>query len=400
MAIDLLQDNAGNPIQNTFRTAPTQTTTQQTPILTPNFQTSTIPDIGYNNPETQQYEQFRKVDPGQVMDAATKANNGYRLTSAPPATQQSAGNPEADFWNIYGKLPPSARTLEQYFPQFQALHPGWTLKKNASGYADAILGPNGEVIDTQINSGLDRSDAWQWSPANQGPGIPGINTSGYGAQFSDPSTKQFESYIKQYLDQVAAPVHDPAVDELLSYLHQRVTDLKQPAYTGAEQEILRTQALDPIENDRTAAQKRALDWMSSHGWGDTSGISADLMNQVNAGFDKSRASAQNDLAYKQIDEKRARDLDVQKLLGQQVSINDQLRQEEGQRRQTGLSLSSLLYELPQNAAQGAMAAIGQAGNPTDLFNSLVQLNSITQNNKTQNAAMWAQIGASFAPLLK
>ena len=49
-----------------------------------------------------------------------------------------------------------------------------------------------------------------------------------------------------------------SVERLVLYLRARAGELQKPAYTGAEGEIMRTQALEPIERDRTAANKRAL----------------------------------------------------------------------------------------------------------------------------------------------
>jgi hypothetical protein len=104
-----------------------------------------------------------------------------------------------------------------------------------------------------------------------------------------------------------------ALQEYVTQTEGRMTQLRAPAYTGAEQEILRTQALDPIENDRQAAKQRDLARIGNSGMLPSSGIALALQNATDQSYDRQRNTAQGELAYKQIQERRDRDAEIQRL---------------------------------------------------------------------------------------
>ncbi len=404
--------------------------------------------------------------PGGVNASGNTGITGG-ATKTTPAT--GSGNYEQDFWNIYGGLPPSAKNLEDNFSKYQALYPGAQLKKNASGYADAIILPNGQIIDTQRNSGYDRSDAWQWNVVGTGSSVTPYD----GNQFSDPSTAFYESLLKQRVDQLGQPINDPnqqalaklleqqtaylqqqqqqqaaandqlkarqaqaqvSTDKYVAYANQRAGELQSPAYTPSEQNILKTQATDPIEADRQAALKRALDNVGSRGFDPSSGIAQDLLRQVNGTADVARNTSQNALAVRQIDEQRSRQQEAQALLAaipqaqmaaangdlsflqslnqavnslgaqagqsatQQVALGQQARDQATAQQNELLARAGQLYQLPLNAAQLGMAALGQAPNPADLTQQTISLAQLASQQGANSANFWAQLGASFAPL--
>ena len=94
--------------------------------------------------------------------------------------------------------------------------------------------------------------------ANFNTGLSGA----YHGVFNDPLTKQYEQLLQAQLatyQQQQATMREQAqqaaqrrtateeaVRRLTDYTNQRVTKLQAPAYTGAEQEVLRTQLLDPL----------------------------------------------------------------------------------------------------------------------------------------------------------
>jgi hypothetical protein len=260
-------------------------------------------------------------------------------------------------------------------------------------------------------------------PMGGGPGDPGSLQSSYTAQFSDPSTRQFEQYLMQQMQALEAQrtaqgqanvglrgqMTDAqgATKRLTDFLGQRASQLQQPAYTGAEQEILRTQMLDPIERDRTAANQRALENVGSRGFDPTSGVAQEMFGQVNRGFDERRASAQGDLAYRQIAEKRSREQEAQALLGAIPGIQrgaggadlqylQMLDAAMNKPREQGINLSQQLYRLPAQAQADALQAMGMGGSPDALFNNAMQLynaqNQQGQYQDQQSAQYWAMLG--------
>ena len=352
------------------------------------------------------------------------------------------------------------------------------------------------------------------------------------------------------------PELQAALEALVSQTGSRIASLREAPYTGAEQEILRTQLFEPIEADRQAARQRDLGRVSDQGIAQSSGTALALQNQTDAGFDRSRASAQGDLARRQIEERRARDREIQtlsetlfgrqagvsavgearqreaqqlleqmtgarmdssalsdarrgeaqdlvegltetergvvdlqdarrgqaqglrgdlltsagartaaletrrgeaqglreglvtaardrsclqdsrrlaasdllgsipgirragvqsdtdleqtlqdaldkisgggiSLAGQRAGLSEQIRGEEESRRGQGLTIATLLQQLPVQAAQQAMAAIGQAPNPESLINQLIDLYGIGQTTRQQNAEWYGQLGQSL-----
>lgn len=362
----------------------------------------------------------RAVDPVQLQQAAQQSSTGYNKPS-----RTASGDWGKDFLDIAGGYGPSAKNLEQYvFPEFSKLYPGFSMNRNASGYVDALTAPNGQIFDTQRNSGLDRSDAWQWNLAN-GPGASPMQSS-YSAQFSDPLTKQYEQLLQsqtQLYQQQQAQMQaeaqqkqatraqtDAAVKRLMDFANQRVDQLQKPAYTDSEANILQTRQLDPIERDRTAANKRALDNIGSRGFDPTSGIAQELLRMVNQDYDQQRTSAQSDVAYKQIQEQRSRDQEVQQLLTYlsqapdaaargDLSFLNLLNSQINEPGQNALATSALLSDLPVQRTQLANQTLGLGGSPQSSVPNVLALLNNAQNNRmqgqAQSADFWRNLGYSF-----
>ena len=256
------------------------------------------------------------------------------------------------------------------------------------------------------------------------PTVPGVPTPP--SQFTDPLTKQYEALLQQQTalyqqqqqqiqeetarKQGTRAQTDAAVKQLLEYVNQRVGKLQQPAYTGREQEILRTQYLDPIERDRQATRSRALDNIGSRGFDPSSGIAQDLLNQVDRGYDTQRASAQGEMAYKQINEERSRQQEAQELLKYAAGVPDaaargdlsflnylnQLSNEPGQ---NALATSSMLADLPVQRTQLGMQALGLGGQPQSGVSGALALLQNAQMQRMyqqqQQGNFWQSIGQSF-----
>jgi hypothetical protein len=301
-------------------------------------------------------------------------------------------------------------------------------------------------------------------------GVPGVPVSSYAAQFDDPSTRHLEDWMTARLNELKQPVDDPSraalarlldqqtalyqqqrtraeaeegalrerrgrartsADEYINFAKQRAQKLQGPAYTGAEGEVLRTQALDPIEADRQATRQRAMERISARGMDPTSGIAQQLLNDVDASYDRSRAGAQNTLAYRQIEEQRSREREAQDLIasipgaeeavlrgdvnfiqvlnnlinqpqqgaimsaGQSAALGERVRADEQNRRQEALAIAGMLQELPTNALQQSMAAIGQAPTPESISNMALQLYGIGQANRNQGLSWYETLGSAL-----
>lgn len=244
-----------------------------------------------------------------------------------------------------------------------------------------------------------------------------------GQQPTDPYLDEYQKYLDEYLKSLASQRSrweqdnetfrqrqqqaQQSTERLIKFLEERSKKLLQPAYTGAEGEVFRTQALDPIENDRSAAKQRALQRISQRGLDPNSGIAQDLLNQVDLAFDKSRATTQNELAYHQITEQRSREQEAQDLLGMIPSIQDAavrgdvdflnlLDQQIRNTYREGMDPVQRKYNIPNDALQQALAALGLGTDPMQLLQMLMQQQQYSQSNSN---ALWGSLGSMLPYIL-
>lgn len=272
----------------------------------------------------------------------------------------------------------------------------------------------GIMLNGQFIKLLDGYDNPIWLPGGDQPG-GGPDVSSYMAQFSDPSTKLLEQYLTRQMATLSGqqaqqqqanatlkarmPDVQAATDRLIAYLNSRATQLQGAPYTGTEQEILRTQALEPIERDRTAANKRALEQIGARGLTPESGIALDLQNQVNSIFDRQRAGAQGELAYKTINEQRSRQQEAQQLLGLVPSVQraaatgdlsflEALDAAVNQPVQQAIGLAQTNQQLPSLALNDALRALGAGPDADKIYQqSLGLYNTQTQQSQQSQYAL-------------
>lgn len=204
-----------------------------------------------------------------------------------------------------------------------------------------------------------------------------------GNTFSDPWTGQLEQLITSQLNAVTNPPADAAQTKLMQFLMQRFGDLSStPGYSDADRALLNTQALEPIEALRQASNKRVLERASARGFLPSSGLVQDEYAQNDRYHDQLRTVANRDLAVNAIT-KRTQDVATAAQLGQAATA-----QEQAQRNQA-LSLATLLYQLPINAQNQALAVINGTGGPQSLLPYVVQMAQAGQQN---NAQFWNSLG--------
>ena len=368
-------------------------------------------------------EEHRQADPYDVQEAADRSAQGYApIMAAPqPSGRTRTGNPRTDWMSLVSGMAPSRSSIAQAFPQFAEWYPG-------SSYEAADLkGPWGWAAPIKGLGQNEQGQAWQWfnSPSRSRSASSSMQSS-YAPQFTDPATKAYEALLKQQTSlyqqqqkqmqdealrqQGVRQQTDEAVKRLLGYVNQRVDTLGKPAYSDAEMNVFQTRALDPMERDRTAANKRALENIGSKGYDPSSGIAQELLAQVNRGFDEDRAATQNELGYRQIQEQRSRDQEKQSLLQYAaeapmaaargdldfVSYLNQLINAPGR---DAMGTSEMLANLPVQRTQLAAQVLGLGGQPNQSINGLLALLQNAQQNRYQNqntqSNFWRNIGLSF-----
>jgi hypothetical protein len=298
---------------------------------------------------------------------------------------------------------------------------------------EEILGKSGSRL-TPANAAGERTKIWDptiqdWVRVGFGEGQPvwipqgwGQNGPGFQSQFSDPSSAQLETFLQRYLGELdqqrgqqAGANADlrarqaqaqEATQRLIAFMQQRAQQLQGPAYTGAEQEVFRTQALDPIERDRQASHRRSLERTSARGMAPTSGLAELDAQNIDQSFDRLRAGSQNQLAYRQINEQRSREQEAQALLAAIPQTQRAAAQGDlgflqaldaalNGYRDRGAQVATQQQQMGSLALRDALAAMGMAPSADNQFAQMMQMYQLQQ----QNSLPWWQALGSLLPML-
>lgn len=215
-----------------------------------------------------------------------------------------------------------------------------------------------------------------------------------GFQFNDPYTKLYEDVARRNLESLQG--QNDQFQQLMGFLNKQFTSLSNSnGYSPEELAILNTQALEPIEAQRQAAQQRELQRTSRAGYLPSSGITLDQQSGIDRNFDQMRTAANRDLAVNNINERTNR-LNQALNLGQlAVSIPDA-------RNAQALNVANSLYQLPRNAMNDAQGVIN-GSSPTAALSPMIQLLSQAmqqqQYGQQNSAAMFGQLGTALYELL-
>ena len=372
----LSPDPAGSAVQtqpaaiDTGLNAPTQ------PVRDPGGFAPTMPSGGLYSPtdqravsgDTSGYEQKLQQSLGSLYDP-TIYQDFVRNTS-----NNGGGDPNDWFNRIVAKneLRSSNEPNSQYVPNGQG------------GYT---VGPTGTINRPPTGAG----------GAVGGTGAGGTFGAGLhypGFQFNDPYTNLLEQISKNQITSLTGP--NPQRQQLMDFLNKQFADLStSQGYTPDELAVLRTQAMEPIEAQRQAAQQRELYRTSRAGYLPTSGITLDQQRQIDTSSDQARTAAQRDLAINAINQQNAK-------RQQAIGIGTQALQLPQQQNAEALRVAQGLYQLPRNAMQDALGVINPS-NPLGAISPLIQLQQNAYNqqlqNQNQQADYWNQIGGWLNQIL-
>ena len=397
-------------------------------------------DTMYWNSQGVTNDQIFDTTTGQLRPGWQRTARGYERTGGaqsggggPFGSQPLPGDPRALFMQLTNGRPPSPQALAALEPQLNQY--GIRLgPKNARGWSDTIIMPDGTVYDVIQGATDTGGQAWSWFVPTSG-GVGGGQLPGN--QYSDPYTQLLEQLIKSRLGMLQGGVSDPYRDQLMAAYQQRANalgaaaepqyqalvnrlesrfqDLQGPGYTGAENETIRTGALDPIETDRAAARQRVIERLAARGITLESGIAQQALNEVDKAFDGMRATTQTTLTTNDLNRREDRAQRADSIKGTlydipQARAREQLdvfsamevlesvmRQEEEARSREAIGYGGVLADLGPQRMQLAMQAAGMGGNPQSMFNSLYQMMNMNQNaallNQRNSGQLWSGLGS-------
>lgn len=251
------------------------------------------------------------------------------------------------------------------------------------------MAPSAPAPQSRPASSGPPSDAGQvramWNPSAQ--------------MFTDPGTSQLERLLNAQLEALNRP--NPQLQQLMDFLNKQFTEISQnPGYAPEELALLRTQAFEPVEQQRQATQRRALERTAARGFLPSSGLSLEESRDIDTDFDRMRTALDRDLAINAINQRRSRLGDALQMARAAYEIPTS---DERTRFSDQLTRSSLLAELPDRALNRALSVLGATPGPESLFSQAIQLQGLQQNraflDQQRNMQTWGAIGNMIPQLL-
>lgn len=231
------------------------------------------------------------------------------------------------------------------------------------------------------------NNQWAFHPTSpEGSGAP----SGTDI-FSDPATQQYEQLINQMVGKLDTPYTPPDFQSAVDYLKSYFNQLQQPVYSPQQQDLIQTQALDPIIQQRDASNQQIVQRFASQGIPPSSGIVQKALLDNSQNFEKLRTQAQSNFATNEISLGRQNQQQAAALGPQIASIEQALQSGNEQRALQGVNLASIIPSLAWSRLMGANGTIQQS-NP---FQALQLLNSFQNTGYNQGA----NLGSGLAQII-
>ena len=217
------------------------------------------------------------------------------------------------------------------------------------------------------------------------------NVQPYSKQFTDPITGRIEDLANQRANNLTNPPAGSGQALLEEALKNISSQFQNGGYTPGEQEILQTQAIDPLERLRKARKDQVLQQLSARGIPPTSGVAISMLQDVDRQFDSARASTQRNIAGQAAQERQSRMLQAVNLLGNLAGTQDT-------RADKAFQYQNVPLNLADRAWNQAFQLYG-SNNPLALVNPLLQLSSQQQGQRYGQGQSLADLLRILTPLL-
>lgn len=207
--------------------------------------------------------------------------------------------------------------------------------------------------------------------------VPSPNTS----VFSDPATQQYEQMLNQMMGRLntsyQAPDYQSSIDALKAYMDQ----LNGPVYTPQQMDLMQTQALDPLAQQRDAARQQIIQHFSALGQGPDSGtVQAALLNS-DQNFEKLRTQSQAGFASNAVGLQKQQQMQAASL-APQIAALEQANQTNNENRQMqAVNLGGIIPALSWQRLTGANSLI----QPINTSSLLSQLQTSQQQGYNNSA---------------
>ena len=297
---------------------------------------------------------------GSAQDYINSLPN-YGVTGTPTLGARHVTNYQGAFENMTtgAGRPATTQTLEQLAPALTLA--GMPVQYNAAGVPGKVQLPDGRFVDVLEAAGIG-GRRWQWDTGSGGgrpSGPSGTSVGNTPNVFTDPATSEWERLIREYVDRLNTP--------------------RPPGYTASQQELINTQALDPLERQRQQQRRNAIMHYAGLGHGENSGPLQMALADIDRQFDALGAQARAGFALNQIGLEDTRFNQNESRAGQAVDS---------------------MFQIPRLAdSRFSQAANFVNGNPVNAGTGLagIQMGG-NQFNQIQNQQFWADFIAALASL--
>lgn len=397
-----------------------------------------VPSAAYQNLDYWAQQGVKDTDifdpaTGKLREGWKSSGKGYERMGGGSSTgttpNLSINDPFALIKQLTQGRPPTPESLEALAPELAKY--GIKLgSKGSRGWTDTIILPDGRMFDIIEAAGIGTGKNWVWQQ-NGGPGYVSTPED----QYSDPYTKLLEQLLKGRIGQLGQGINDPnrqrnidalnmraeqlrsgnaQLSQQMDYLQKRFTDLQGPGYTGAENEVIRTSALDPIEQDRTQAKRMLANQLAAKGHKPGSGVFEQAMLELDKQFNMLRGTTQTQIAGNEISRREGRNQRAEMISSELARIPEERnrelldvmnaidrlsalsRSEEDAYAREAIQYGGALSDLGPQRLQLAMQAAGMGGNPSSLGSLLTQIAGLNQNASAYNAqnqnSLWSGLG--------
>ena len=219
---------------------------------------------------------------------------------------------------------------------------------------------------------------------------------GGGTTFSDPATSRWEGATNQVSNRLMQPQANPDFQPYVDYMRNYFKQLQQPGSTPAQQDLMQTQALDPLERQRTAARQQVTQRFAQKGV--QGGMVERALQDVDRQFNEMRTGTQSRFAMNQITQDQQRQQQAAQV-GASLSQAQQAAATNDEGRM--MQALSLMFQIPQYQDTRLTLANNmlQPMNPTSLLANLGYINANNQQqgntNNQQNSAYITQLWSAL-----
>lgn len=212
-------------------------------------------------------------------------------------------------------------------------------------------------------------------------------------QFTDPYTSYLEDMAKRNIGRLQ---QSPELTQLMGYLNSEFKRLSEsPGFSPDELALLRTQAVEPINAQRDTARRQVWDRISASGQAPSSGLAQALLADLDRAYGQMQTAAQRDVAVQGLNRQQQNRADA-------LSVGQLALQIPNAQDAQALNIAQMLYQLPRNAMNDALAVVNSSS-PTSALGPLINLLQLQQQgnqfntatNQANQQALWAILGQLF-----